>query len=760
MRQKSRLTQNFGMVFLLVLGFLFLNQNLVKGQASLPYEQDFENVNDLDDWTSYNVMSNKNWTLESGSGDQFAEMNGFQSDTTNKDWLISPRFDLSQVNRDIFFSFYNKYDFSGDTFEVKVSTDYDGSSNPNNFTWTEITSNFQFSQGQEVFSGVYNVNSYNSDTFHIAFHYKAPKGDGGRQRIDDISLKSTDPIKINELLANNQNGKTDNQGENDDWVELYNPNGIELNLQNYSLSDDATNQQKWQLPDTTIGAKDYLLIWTDGQAGQGDLHANFDLDETGESLYLSNANNKAIDSTKFGQQPADSSHARIPGGEGPFKTAIPSPGAENIPYYKIGQVTTVDQQTGSLDSSGVKCILTGVVHGFDHRGGSGYNFAMQDSSGGINVFSFDDVSGYSSEEGDKIWVRGSITQFNGLAEIEPDSIKVLSKNNPLFEPMVANTLSEQTEGIYTRINDFTIVDTGQWDPNSGSFNVEVTNGMDTTELRISDLTSIHGPVIPFGYFDVVGVGWQFDRSPPFLDGYQLFPETKGDFIYDTNTVFNEILVNNDTTIQDPLGENEPYIEFHNSANEAVNLSHYWLTDNKNNVKKWPFPDTNVASGSKLLIWADGDELEAGIHTNFTLDSMGGMLYLADPLGRIFDSVNYKAPGADTSWARIPGGTGSFEEAKATPGTQNKGFPTGIANNSDINLNIFPNPTEGQFRITGVDANTKVQIFNQAGQQVKSFNLNKGSKTVRLENQTPGLYLIKVTNPEREAIYTEKLLLIE
>jgi spore coat protein H len=92
-------------------------------------------------------------------------------------------------------------------------------------------------------------------------------------------------VRINEVCASNQSILADNAGEFDDWVELYNTTSSSISLANCFLTDDPTNWNRWQLPDTLLPANGFLLIWLDDDMEQGRQHANFKLG-AGEELMM------------------------------------------------------------------------------------------------------------------------------------------------------------------------------------------------------------------------------------------------------------------------------------------------------------------------------------------------------------------------------------------------------------------------------------------------------------------------------------------
>lgn len=95
---------------------------------------------------------------------------------------------------------------------------------------------------------------------------------------------------ISELLADNEGGLRDSDGEYEDWLEIFNPDADTIDLGGYYLTDNPENLTKWQIPENTeLASNDYLVIFASGKdravAGQ-QLHTNFKLDNTGEYLAL------------------------------------------------------------------------------------------------------------------------------------------------------------------------------------------------------------------------------------------------------------------------------------------------------------------------------------------------------------------------------------------------------------------------------------------------------------------------------------------
>ena len=112
-------------------------------------------------------------------------------------------------------------------------------------------------------------------------------------------------VVINEFLASNvrTNGLRDEDGDLEDWIELYNRGGTAVNLGGWSLTDDPEQPGLWVLPAVTLGPGQYLLVFASGKdrspTNGGNLHANFKLSTSGQYLGLFNANFPREVATQF-----------------------------------------------------------------------------------------------------------------------------------------------------------------------------------------------------------------------------------------------------------------------------------------------------------------------------------------------------------------------------------------------------------------------------------------------------------------------------
>ena len=109
---------------------------------------------------------------------------------------------------------------------------------------------------------------------------------------------SAQSLKINELMQSNVETTLDDIKEfPDSWVELYNPTDAAINLKDYKISNKDKEKKAWQLPDISVPAGGYILIYCDKEGKEDNrLHADFRLESgKGCQVYLF-MNKEVVDS--------------------------------------------------------------------------------------------------------------------------------------------------------------------------------------------------------------------------------------------------------------------------------------------------------------------------------------------------------------------------------------------------------------------------------------------------------------------------------
>ena len=143
---------------------------------------------------------------------------------------------------------------------------------------------------------------------------------------------------ITEFLTNNNTGILDEDATRQDWIEIYNPDALPVDLGGYHLTDDVAQPTRWTFPaGVNLNPGAYLVVFASGKnrtvPGQN-LHTNFSLSSGGEYLALNSpGGTPALTewNPAFPVQSGDISYGLltpVAGSASGFFT-VPTPGAAN-----------------------------------------------------------------------------------------------------------------------------------------------------------------------------------------------------------------------------------------------------------------------------------------------------------------------------------------------------------------------------------------------------------------------------------------------
>jgi hypothetical protein len=449
-----------------------------------------------------------------------------------------------------------------------------------------------------------------------------------------------------------------------------------------------------------------------------------------------------------------------------------------IPSYTIPQVKGVDANF-LPDSLNVMCKLQGTVLGVNTQTFAttgNVAFTIHDGSVGFGVFGAGNKNlGYTINEGDVVRIIGTIGHFNGLAQINADSIVVVSTNATLPTPVVITTMDETTESQLIRMNDVTVVNPTQWTNAGSGFTVDVTDGVNTIQLRIdADVADVYSAPCPVGTFDVVGIGGQFDNSAPHNGGYQFLPRYLADFIYPVPVTYDlaitEVMASSNdanTTISDD------WFEITNYGSTSVNLGGFSWDDNSYLAGTVVFPNVSVAPGEALVVTQIDSANEAAFRSAWNLGPWVQVLFNEDFATAqpgfsangdgvaLFDSsatpieicrAEYTAALAgfsveyDTACTYLGnaavGVRGAYTSTGGdvgSPGNQSIGLEE-----RGLRVSMHPNPTTGLVTITlPSEGSYSVTVQNLNGQILANQTVDAASAQINLSGLARGIYLVVV-----------------
>src|ERR1043166_333766 len=150
-------------------------------------------------------------------------------------------------------------------------------------------------------------------------------------------ISTNSGVVLNEILAANSTIR-ELDGSTPDWIELYNLSSTNIDLTDYSLSDDLSvppAARKYVFTNgIIIPGNGYLRLRCDNSLPASSTNTGFNLKAEGGSVYLFNklaSGGALLNSVTYGLQAVDFSISRFPNGTGNWTLTIPTPGGASIP---------------------------------------------------------------------------------------------------------------------------------------------------------------------------------------------------------------------------------------------------------------------------------------------------------------------------------------------------------------------------------------------------------------------------------------------
>lgn len=156
---------------------------------------------------------------------------------------------------------------------------------------------------------------------------------------------------INEILASNNEGIQDEDGDFPDWIELFNKGDEPLDLSGYYLSDKNDEPLMWGFPSVVLEPDSFLIVFASGKDRTDApwLHTNFKISADGEYVLLSDHEGQLVDAYSPIILGSDQSYGRLPdGGATLVVFATPSPASSNTgqPVEPVGEQIDFSVPTG------------------------------------------------------------------------------------------------------------------------------------------------------------------------------------------------------------------------------------------------------------------------------------------------------------------------------------------------------------------------------------------------------------------------------
>lgn len=267
-----------------------------------------------------------------------------------------------------------------------------------------------------------------------------------------------------------------------------------------------------------------------------------------------------------------------------------------------------------------------------------------------------------------------------------------------------------------------------------------------------------------GDAEIPALKWLLDRRFDQLEGHMadMGHDCSGAFspIGWHDVVVNEFAASNneESGIADADGEYDDWIELYNNSSEQVDLGNFYLSDSPDDPMKWSFPiGTVIEPFGYLIVWADKDEDQPGLHTNFKLSADGESLVFSHEDGTVVDSFSFGLQLPNVPSARKPNGVGGFV-LQAPTFSDNNDLVSSLADQSlERTVAVWPNPADDRLTVDFGDLileneNFDISLFSLTGKILHSHtNLHSQQVSFSTASLPPGYYFMKISLAEHGSL---------
>lgn len=451
-------------------------------------------------------------------------------------------------------------------------------------------------------------------------------------------------VVINELMARNANGIKDEFGDDDDWIEIYNPGSNPVNLAGYYVSDTNNLEDYYRIPQsnaakTTVPAGGYLILWADGEPAEGPNHLPFKLNNGGEAVFLgtfSNGSVSVVSQVVFPKLERDVSYGRYPNGTGAYRLlSDPTPGAANLPIRVIPGVLINE--------------IMAVNNGPD-----------RDEDG--EAEDWIELYNPTSQPVDV----GGLYLTDSIGELTMHRIPIHQPDSTTIPP-----------GGFLRL----------WvdgEPRTSVWHVDFRLGRSGEKITMTQpdgltiMQEISYPALQpdatFGQYPDGSGNWIYLNQPS--------PNAPNSYTWQTKqgVLINEFLAINESGVRDNLGELEDWIELYNPTQNAVDVGGLIFSDDPDRPFGYRIPETQpdsttIPPGGHLVFWADNQPEQGVLHLDLKLDGAGEAVGLYQYRNALItlDEYEFGLQTADISTGRSPDGANNWVTfSQPTPGRANTG----------------------------------------------------------------------------------------
>jgi len=158
-----------------------------------------------ENWQQVSITGDQAWDRNNTygiGGSPCAKMSGYSgSPFENEDWLISPAINLTDYSNEKL-NFNSALGYEGPALAVKISSDFNGTGNLNDFTWTDLSGEATWPVEGTFFewtnSGDIDIAPYSAGTVYIAFVFTSTATESATWEVDNITVMAEEGAGVGE----------------------------------------------------------------------------------------------------------------------------------------------------------------------------------------------------------------------------------------------------------------------------------------------------------------------------------------------------------------------------------------------------------------------------------------------------------------------------------------------------------------------------------------------------------------------------------
>ncbi len=154
----------------------------------------------------------------------------------------------------------------------------------------------------------------------------------------------------------------------------------------------------------------------------------------------------------------------------------------------------------------------------------------------------------------------------------------------------------------------------------------------------------------------------------------------------SDVILSEVMADNASILQDEDGAYSDWVEITNNGTSGFDLTGFALSNDRNDLFHWRFPQITLLPGQNLIVFCSGKnktDPHGNLHTNFKINRSTDSLFFANSQGQIVDYVEIHGLPEDSSLIQV---SGSWEVTEQpTPGYPNtpEGYEDFLANTGRV-----------------------------------------------------------------------------